>query len=330
MIAFVVVAVLVLIHHLGKEQVTMDASTDLQVVSQALQSASSCVDPNGTCAWDYSTLVNAALSTTSGEAITICGDLYLEDTVTIDLKDVTICCVDGARCSLTSLYGNRILVVQGENARLQGLTLIGGGTSDGNGGNVLVRSSGHVEIFTCAFLDGYAGAIGGNVHVQNAASLRISNSIFKNGTALFGGGLGVQNVFNLSITGSHFVSNRGGREGGGVLHFANRNVDDAHHVHLSLNRFDSNSAEPGGAFYMRNLGDNLTLHISDSFFKDNSAAVQGGVGFVLQNSTLDLELIENLAVNSLAVMGTCPGMFLIPNPDTGRGNECLNVSEPTP
>ena len=88
-------------------------------------------------------------------------------------NDITVCCQEGSRCSLSSVNGNRNLILRGSSAILSGIAFNGGSLADENGGNLWVRSTGHVEIHNCIFRGGNA-VMGGNVHVQDTASLLIS------------------------------------------------------------------------------------------------------------------------------------------------------------
>lgn len=287
-----------------------------------------CRGTAGMCATDYETLLFLSFSASPGDTIAICGEFVMEASVTVHSDDITICCVEGSRCTLMSESDHRNLVVRGRNAMIAGISFVGGSQPKENGGSVWIRSTGHVEVRNCAFRGGNA-IKGGNLHVQNAASLVIANSRFEFGTADEGGGVSLQNVYDLTITGSYFDSNRAGRQGGGILHYTNReNAGVSHTINLSLNRFISNGSDRGGAFYLRNLGDSFTFSMVDSFFRDNSAAIQGGVGYIRQNSTVSISAVNNLGLENGAIVGSCTGIFLKPSPVTGEGNECLDVTEP--
>lgn len=285
-----------------------------------------CTPSSGFCAEAYEEFDRLALTVAAGDTIALCGIIAMPVPVTIDQPDVTICCADGSRCVLQGVGGQN-LILKGANPTVLGVEFQGGSTADEKGGNLWVKADGHVEISNCAFTGGNA-VTGGNVHIESPGSVLISNSIFANGTSEFGAGLSIRNGLNVTIQESYFESNRCGSEGGGLYVYSSTSfAQDTHTLSMTLNSFTSNSANRGGAFYLRNLGNLLTFRMSNSYFADNGAAVEGGEGFVLQNATVDILLTDNIAEDNVVVKGDCGGVFFRPFPNTISGSDCKSLDE---
>ena len=88
-------------------------------------------------------------------------------------------------------------------------------------------------------------------------------------------------------------------------------------------------SDRGGGFFLRNLGDVLTLCMTDSYFGDNGAAIQEGAGLVrlLKNSTIDAIFTGNIGEDNEVVWNECSGFFFHPFPNTISGSNCRSVDE---
>jgi len=108
------------------------------------------------------------------------------------------------------------LEIRSDSITLQDITFLNG-YSRTNGGNVnivgqvltppqdqnqnqyeqlggVVKMGSHYAIYNCHFSGGQAAMYGGNLYIQNARRVTIQESIFENGSSLYGGGV---NLFNI-------------------------------------------------------------------------------------------------------------------------------------
>ena len=100
-------------------------------------------------------------------------------------------------------------------------------------------------------------------------------------------------------------------------------------VTISRTRFSANGAGRGAGFYLRNLGEYLRLRIDDSYFGENGAAVQGGVGFIFHNeaTSLNAVLSGNIEEDNMAINAPCVGLFFDPLPNSPSGSDCRSIDD---
>jgi hypothetical protein len=162
--------------------------------------------------------------------------------------------------------------------------------NDGDGGAILNRL-GSLNVTDSVFSDNQAGNLSGG-GVENNDSASIGSSVFTGNTAETNGGGAVYNGLNgrLTITGSTFVDNQAGDQGGGGVLTENGTL-------LVINStFSANTAglQGGGGLYSE-VG---TTEIVNSTFSANTAGV-GGAGSVSGTLTLSSTIVADGLAGSL-------------------------------
>lgn len=154
------------------------------------------------------------------------------------------------------------------NVAFSDLTIENGLASPG--GAILVN--GYAEITRLAFRDNRATSVesngtGGAIYIGVEASADISESVFTNNFAHFGGGA-VANTYasSFSITGSTFDSNSSAF-GGGALY------PNGGSITIDSSTFINNSADTGGAIH----SNSYSVEVNNSTFVGNSAVNHGAI-----------------------------------------------------
>ncbi|MEM9657304.1 MAG: choice-of-anchor Q domain-containing protein, partial [Planctomycetota bacterium] len=162
------------------------------------------------------------------------GQLEITGTVEIIGPGAEALSIDGADAS-------RVLHVDSSGeAKLEGLSIVGGSTSGDGGG---IRNLGVVELRE-VHVDGNraAGSGGGIYHAADATGLTIASSVVRDNAAADGGGISSGAASRLVVADSAVVENRAESGVGGGLQL----VDNAAQAHLSNVTFSGNSAALGG------------------------------------------------------------------------------------
>ena len=177
-----------------------------------------------------------------------------------------------------------------------------GGTAEGTG--LVVDTD--ITITNTTFENNYSGYNGGAIfnYAENGGSnseIGITDSSFigniSNAADAGSGGGAINNMGELTITGTDFSENEAVKEGGAILNWATTEITDS--------TFDGNKAESGGAIY--NYTQNLT--IQDTTFTNNTATKNGGA---LYNASGAVAALTDVTVNE----GTGAGQNSIYNAGT--------------
>ena len=197
-------------------------------------------------------------------------------------------------------------------------------TAGGYGGAIRVRYGEEVTIDSCYFSNNSAGYTGDAIYVYNGVSVTISNSLFinniitgaigvsrgdvtisnsnfsGNGVSTRGYGGGAVNVnqnegVNVSIVNCYFSNNAVGGHGGAIY------VQSGGQVTIDSCCFSNNSVGGGGYNGDAIFSSGVTVTISNSLFKDNTASGAIGISrgdltitnsYFLDNSGADVYLYE--------------------------------------
>jgi len=214
----------------------------------------------------------------------------------------------GPGASKVTVSGNGLIrvfnvtVTNPGGVTLSGLTIANGNTG-GNGGGILLNSTGTINL-TESVLSDNVGSGGGGIYNNSTGAINIGNSTFNNNAAGSGGG-GIYNLLSgaITITNSTFSLNStaGSSFGGGIYNASNGPIT------ITNSTFSNNSGNPGNGGGIANS--NGTLIIVNSTFSNNSATGDGGGilnlggGAVLLRNTI-------IALNTAAGSGPdVNGMF---------------------
>ena len=116
------------------------------------------------------------------------------------------------------------------------------------------------SVINCEFYNNQATGYGGAITFYNTTQkIHISQSLFQNNSARYGGAIMMVGCDNVEINGSIFINNTASNYGG-ALWIINSNID------IKNSMFIFNSAINGSAIY-----NEATLNIQDSIFEDNKA-----------------------------------------------------------
>ncbi|PRP96789.1 putative outer membrane protein pmp20 precursor [Enhygromyxa salina] len=173
--------------------------------------------------------------------------------------------------------------------------------SASRGGAIYMRYGGSVTITDSVFRDNQASDRGGAIIVWDPLSLTISGSSFTGNTAEWGGAVYVWNdpddatYAQLSVTDTSFIANSAG-SGGGAMYLEESTVN------LDALVFNDNSADYGGAIYLRNgAADADVIEIRNSRFVGNHATNGAGGAMRLQDSgvtVVNSEFVDNDATTA--------------------------------
>jgi hypothetical protein len=224
---------------------------------------------------------------------------------------------------------DRVLVINADAVTLQDLTIMGG-TSDANGGNVIITGSGIHRIINTTISGGQAGGDGGNIYVETDATVRVEGSTIVNGTAADrGGGLAIVGAGAVEIVETDFIGNMA--PNGAGLYSQALDAQDAGQLSvIDSSRFIGNSATSGvgGGVLFTELGLLPSISIIATEFTDNSATEAGAAGAIisfLNNTELTLE--SNTGSNNAGV--SCNGILAVESA-TSTDPICLEVTDNFP
>jgi hypothetical protein len=299
----------------------------------ALPTSTRCAPTVGPCLNTASDAVTAFAALTDSATVAFCGGtspLVLAAALTVQAADATICCASvTSTCVLEASGSDRVLVVNADAVTLQDLTIMGG-TSDANGGNVIITGSGTHRIINTTISGGQAGGDGGNVYVETDATVRVEGSSIVDGTAVGnGGGLAIVGAGAVEIVETDFIGNMA-PNGAGLFSQALDAQDAGQLSVIDSSRFIGNSATAGvgGGVLFTELGLLPSISILATEFTDNSATQAGAAGAIvsfLNNTELTLE--SNTGGNNAG--GSCDGFLTVESP-TSAGPTCLGVTDNFP
>jgi hypothetical protein len=204
-----------------------------------------------------------------------------------------------------------------------------GGTSDANGGNVIITGAGTHRIINTTISGGQASGDGGNVYIETDGTVRVEGSSFVDGTSSQGGGLAIVGAGGVEIVETAFIGNMAS-QGGGFFTKVFTEQDAGQLLVIDSSRFIGNSAAtgPGGGFLIDVLGQMPSVAILASEFTDNSAKIDGAAGLLvpfLQDTDFTLE--SNTGSNNVG--GPCVGFLAKESPATANFT-CLAVTDSYP
>jgi hypothetical protein len=288
-----------------------------------------CQPTIGDCISNYDVLAEVLNEVESADVIALCGgEIKTPRALYIEQANITLCCTDpGVGCQLTSGGTDRIATVVGPNVMLQSIQFLGG-NSILNGGNVAIITPGYHSIIDCSFVLGLSGGFGGGLAVENAHSIDIRRTVFRENVALIGGGgLATLDTREIMTKQTVFESNDGPRTGGGVF-FSMAELNKPHSILFETTTFHNNVTQIGGGFMGTSLGNMPRLVIWNSVFIGN-IGVTGGAGIVLnhlEHKELVLRLFNNTGEGNLSSNTTCNGFALLMDfePDIPP---CLELSD---
>ncbi|MEU2333381.1 hypothetical protein ABZ770_09005 [Streptomyces sp. NPDC006654] len=184
-------------------------------------------------------------------------------------------------------------VAAGGNLRLEDLTVRGGST-DGDGGGVLVDSRGRLTLSGVDVIDNTATGNGGGVAVSPNATAVVRNGWVAFDNAAYGGG--VYSAGTLSVQGTEFSRDHA-RSIGGALYLAAGNT----FVDASLIRRNTSAWRAGG---VADSG-SASLEVSESKVANNTAAGDqgGGIWNLSRLRLTNTEVVGNVVAGTAGVGG---------------------------
>jgi predicted outer membrane repeat protein len=254
--------------------------------------------PDGTYTFDQqvgaatlSTIINASL-TINGNRATIARSsapgtppfkFFTIGEGTLALKDLTLRNGSGANggaieSSACNLHLTNVTFSGNQAAGNGGALALGACTVDmttvtfsanhagGNGGALSLDANSGTTIRDSSFLNNSAGGDGGGI--DNAGTLSVDNSTFRDNTGQNGGALTLveQGVNTASLTNSTFSTNTAATNGGALL------LSGANTAALGNSILSGNHARYGGGIY----GTGIVMSVDRSLIISNTAEFQGG------------------------------------------------------
>lgn len=285
-----------------------------------------CTRTFPTCAETEDDIKSMLLDAKPDDVISLCGGMVsVSETIQVSQLNVALCCEAYPSCTLSSinLSGPIMSVDQGGNFTAIGIRFENG-VNGGNGGNLVIDAPGYHSIQFCEFFSGYSEANGGSLYVGNADSVTVAHSHFNSGTAIGGGAAAFVDTKVVSIEASAIVDNTAGSEGGGLL-FLSNDENSSMSVSITGTTFEGNSAaEGGGGFAVRGFG-SVQFLLSDSWFYDNSASVEGASGKIFVSGLLDSNFEGNNGEFSVDPTGGCEWIF-VENASSGISGLCFDLN----
>jgi hypothetical protein len=297
-----------------------------------LPTSTRCAPTVGPCLNSAADAQTTFAALTDSSTVAFCGgaSLVLATALTVGAADTTICCASvTSTCVLEASGTDRALVINADSVTLQDLTIMGG-SSDANGGNVIITGAGTHRIINTTISGGQANGDGGNVYVETDATVRVEGSTIVDGTAAGnGGGLAIVGAGAVEIVETDFIGNMA-PQGAGLYSQALDAQDAGQLSVIDSSRFIGNSATSGvgGGLLFSQLGLLPSISILATEFTDNSATEAGAAGAIvsfLNNTELTLE--SNTGGNNAG--GPCNGFLAVESP-TSTGTTCLGVTDNFP
>jgi hypothetical protein len=293
-----------------------------------------CVPTSGFCATTEFDLKEMVSNARSGDTISICGEFGVSETISIDQRNVTVCCdEDSVLCSLdrSDATAAPLMTVTGGNFTLIRIRFQKG-YSPLSGGNLVIDAPGYHIIAACNFIGGRAGSLfGGNLYARGAHGILIVDSIFDSGEAERGGsGAAFEDTLSVSIITSIFRNNQGEGFGGGLLFFHTPAFSEQEgriqEIFISDSSIEENSAATGGGMLVREVNA-VRMTVLDSFFNYNRASLLGGAAAVVRTESITANFNGNYGGENLDSSGTCLDFYFQNNDPDGIGGFCFTVED---
>jgi hypothetical protein len=289
-----------------------------------------CVPTSGTCSIDEIELQASIRNATNGDIVAICDNAVLDVTEAIitlpEQSGLTICCSVG--CTLAGTGNDSLMFLEGPSVTLFGITFINGRSTEFNGGNVGIETSGDVSVIKCTFRNGFSNETGGNLFVamDNGGTVLIEDCMFENGSATSaGGGVSVFDASLITISDSIFINNTalGTAEGGGF--YANKNptiTDFDQDITITGSSFTNNKARAGAGFLVFDLGVNATVQVKNNQFNENKAEVAAAGGILSSLLQTNIAIDKNSGSNNAG--GICDGFLTFRTQSDGI---CISLTD---
>jgi parallel beta-helix repeat protein len=162
----------------------------------------------------YVTISAAIAASFDGDVVEVGPGTYAEG-LNFGGREITVRSTAGAATTIVDPVSGRCLTATGQKgagARLEGITLRGGSSTQGGG--VYVSASSPMLV-NCVITGNTATNSGGGVYVASG-SLQLTGCTVSQNTSVNGGGVYVQSGATLQVTGGELTGNTSGSRGGGV------------------------------------------------------------------------------------------------------------------
>ena len=264
----------------------------------ATTSEASTLSLNATTA-TYTTITEMLEAASDGDTLYICEGTWTEDlSVT---TSVTLLGPSGAEATILQGTGDRRVVSLGSNDyRIEGLTIQGGRTEEGDGGGINAIDADSLELVSVVIQDNLADD-GGGLMGPTPGTLLIEDSLFRDNRALDNGGGAV--LFDGTVRDTRFLDNEA-RFGGGLTEARGSLTLERVRVISNYASFGGgglailDGGEVDGGEFLNNLSDDagggaiLDGTLRNATLRNNRSTDTGGGIYVESPSTIDGVTIE--------------------------------------
>ncbi|MBL1179034.1 DUF4347 domain-containing protein [Pantanalinema sp. GBBB05] len=258
------------------------------------------LNANAIAGTDTITFAGATFTDATPDTITLTsGQLGISTNVTITGTGANLLTVSGNNAS-------RLFNIASGTVAIDGLTITNGNANGGNGGGIL--NSGNLSL-TNSLVRNNTALFGGGIH-NLGGTATVLNSIISDNTATEGGGINNNNFSTLILTNSTISGNRSTNNGGGIMNISNTSV-----MTITNSTISGNTGANGGGIRSTT---NATLTLTNVTIANNTAT-SGGGGLSYGSGTVNVKntLIAN---NTHAISPDVAGTFV------SQGNNLIGKS----
>ncbi|RAP51225.1 MAG: hypothetical protein BZ138_05705 [Methanosphaera sp. rholeuAM270] len=268
------------------------SSTNKTIKSQSIY-VNSDADYNGggTSKDNPTTLTKAISNANNGDTIYLTTDnsqdtYNITSPITISYKTLNIVGESGKTIIFDGQHNSAIFNIIGSTVNLTNIQIV-----NSNSSTAPVSSRNSDLTVTRSTFKNNAGSISGSI-LSRESNLKITNSIFTNNTSEnLGGAVTQLGKKTLTISGTTFTQNTARNDGGSVYSIQSKAT-------ISSSIFTKNNAHNGGALYLGNNVNSISLQVTNSVFTNNKATGNGDSIWTNYHITVNNNVFKSSNENS--------------------------------